>query len=599
MSHQSSEAAAAELTAEILAGRKSVSDVLGPIHAGERTLGLNPDIQMRRGGKEYVPCAPAAAVSPADEANEFLVKHVGPLDRPNPEPSDDYDLVVVGAGVAGLLSSIMGKALGKRVAMVERHYMGGDCLNVGCFPSKALIACARRAHEVRTAAEYGVHLGGGAEVTVDFPFIMQRMRKLRSEIAPHDSVDRYQRDFNEHVFLGDAEFESGKRVVVTRTLPDGSKTTTTLKYKKAMVATGGSARVPSIPGFLEVPHLTNMTLFNLEELPPRIVLIGAGPIGIEMAQTMARFGSKVIILEYNTQILVREDPDAAECVQQYLADHEPNLEMKLSVAIDKVSVVRSAQPGEGVRTKGPWDAYSVEIRHKDGRVETVAADAVLNATGRVPNVFGIGLEKAGVEYDTQTGVHVDDFFKTTNDDIYACGDVASPFKFTHAADWQARTAIRNMFLGVHETQANLLTPWCTYTEPEISHVGKYESELEKSGVEFTTYKRMLKDVDRCKCEGVTEGFVKITCAKGTDKILGATIVGPNAGDLISELTVCMTSGVGVSTLAGIIHPYPTTAEALRQCAAQYWQQGNLKTPLNNEVIRLLLAEKERQESAAA
>eukprot|EP01059_Diplonema_ambulator_P019767 TRINITY_DN33416_c0_g1_i1.p1 TRINITY_DN33416_c0_g1~~TRINITY_DN33416_c0_g1_i1.p1 ORF type:complete len:596 (+),score=128.99 TRINITY_DN33416_c0_g1_i1:67-1854(+) len=568
------EDAAAQLVKDILAGERSIGEVLGPIHAGSTTMGLNADIKIPAGGKAEVPVAEHADLLPDDEHNRFLVSHVGPKDRAHPEVSDEYDLLVVGAGVAGLLSSIMAKALGQRVCLVEQHYMGGDCLNVGCFPSKCLIACGRRAREIRTSSELGISISPDA-VKVDFPFIMERMRKLRAAIGPHDGVERYTRDFCESIFIGKAEFTSPHTAKVSGVPKE-------IKFKHAMIATGGSAGIPPVPGLAAIPHLTNNTFFNLTELPPRMVLIGAGPIGIEMAQTMAQLGSQVTVLEAAPQLLPREDPDAAKCLQESLAT-EPNLTIVTSCKILKVS-----GDVQDLATCAPWGLYKVEL---DGGV-VIECEALLNATGRVPNVHGLGLDKAGVEYDTRQGVQVDDHFKTTADHIYACGDVASPFKFTHAADWQARTAIRNMFLGLKESSANLLTPWCTYTTPEIAHVGKYESELTEKCIPFISYTRKLADVDRCKCEGVTEGFVKITCRAGTDKILGATIVGPSAGDLISEITVCMTAGMGLSTLAGIIHPYPTTAEAIRQCAAIYWQSGNLKTHVNDEAIRLLLADRE-------
>ncbi|KAJ9441639.1 Dihydrolipoyl dehydrogenase [Diplonema papillatum] len=594
MSQESCEAAALEVVKQVLSGKTPIGDILGPLHAGPSTMAMNPCITVPPGDKRPVATASTAPVAPMDEFNKELVRETGPhTTRQNPTPKAEYDLVVIGAGVAGLLSSIMAKSLGKRVAMVERHYMGGDCLNVGCFPSKALIACAKRVHQIKTAGDFGVEIGG--PIAVNFPFIMERMRKLRASIAPHDGVARYERDFNEHIFLGQAKFAGNKAIEVIA--QDGS--VSVLHFKKAMIATGGSAFVPPIRGIQTAPCLTNNTFFNLESLPPRLALIGAGPIGIEMAQTMARLGCKVTILETFHQILRREDPDAACVLQDSFIQHEENLSLKLGVSIESISMVAAdgreisstSLPLTAPVDDGAWDAYTITLKHSDGSVESIAVDAVLNATGRVPNVTDLGLDIVGVDYDTSSGVHTDDFFKTTNEDIYACGDVASPFKFTHAADWHARTAIRNMFLGLTESKDNVLVPWCTYTDPEIAHVGKYESELSLSGVEFVTYKRNFKDVDRCKCDGITDGFVKLTCLKGSDKIIGCTIVGPNAGDLISEVTVAITNNMGLSKLAGTIHPYPTTAEAIRQCAAIYWQAGNLKTPVNQQVVTLLLEQK--------
>jgi len=340
-------------------------------------------------------------------------------------------------------------------------------------------------------------------------------------------------------------------------------------FDKCMVATGASAAVVPVPGLKDVPHLTNGNFFNLEELPPRACLIGAGPIGIEMAQTLHRFGCQVTIFEVMPQLLPREDPDAAACVTEALL--EDGVAVHYSVKIVGVALKR-----EGSLVKAPFALYGVTVVLASGETTEFECEALLNATGRVPNVWGLGLDAAGVEWDTRCGVHIDDFFKTKNPNIYSAGDCASPYKFTHAADWQARCAVRNMFLDAKSKHSDLLVPWCTYTDPEIAHVGLYEKELDTAGTAYDTYMRPLDAVDRCKCEGVTRGFVKISCAKGGDKILGATIVGPMAGDLISEITVCMQNGIGVGSIAGVMHPYPTTAEAIRQCAAQYWQTGKLR-----------------------
>jgi len=404
---------------------------------------------------------------------------------------------------------------------------------------------------------------------------------LRASIAPHDGVDRYCRDFCDDIFLGNASFNGPDSVMV-----EGMDAP--IFFDKAMVATGASAAVPPVPGLRSVPHLTNNDFFNLEELPPRMCLIGAGPIGIEMAQTMARFGSDVTIFEIAPQLLPREDPDAAECLREQLEDE---MSIHYSVKINNMEYEPCEGAPEGKAcTKGPWGVYKVSVTLSDGTDAVFECEAVLNATGRVPNVCNLGLEEVGVEFDNRQGVHIDECFQSTNPNIYACGDCASPFKFTHAADWQARTAIRNMFLGTKEKHANILTPWCTYTEPEIAHVGLYEKEMDDRGIKYVTYKRDLKDVDRCKCEGVKAGFVKISALEGTDEILGATIVGPNAGDMISEITICMQHNIGLSSLAGTIHPYPTSAEAVRQCAAQFWQRGGLKTPANLRVVQMLLEE---------
>uniref|UniRef100_A0A7S2UXV1 Mercuric reductase n=1 Tax=Fibrocapsa japonica TaxID=94617 RepID=A0A7S2UXV1_9STRA len=567
------EAEALHILEDLKNGKKSISDLLGPLY-GDREL--TPTINLRPGTTAEVPVAPEAHVSPMDEHNTHLVDNVHPPTYENPEPREDYDLVVIGAGVSGLLSVIMGKALGKRCAMIEKQYMGGDCLNIGCVPSKALISCARRFNEVKNSAEFGVILPEG-EVRIDFGHVMARMRKIRASISEHDSVARYARDFCEHIFLGHARFTGDHSIEVAGK---------TLNFKKAMIATGASASIVPIPGLKDTPHLTNANFFNLTELPPRLSVIGCGPIGLEMAQSLQRFGCQVTCFEAMPQLLPKEDKDAALLLKESL--EKDGLVIKLGCKIKRVERVGE---GEVPSYCAPWNIYRM-VLDVDGQEEVYESEALLNATGRTPNVFDLGLEVVGVDYDNRRGVLIDECFKTTNPDIYSCGDCSTAYKFTHSADFQARLAIRNMFLGDNNRLSQLLIPWATYTEPEVGHVGLYEYELDERGIEYETYKRELAAVDRCKCDGVTEGFVKISVKKGTDEILGATIVGPNAGDFISELTVCIQCNIGCKTLAGIIHPYPTTAESIRQCAAQY--NKNIRTPAVNKALEMLLEQQEKK-----
>mmetsp|Transcript_26164 Transcript_26164/g.34389 ORF Transcript_26164/g.34389 Transcript_26164/m.34389 type:complete len:580 (+) Transcript_26164:167-1906(+) len=567
------EAEALQILQQLRDGTKTISDLLGPLYG---TRDLTTDIKIRPGTKDASPSAPEANVYPMDDHNTKLVNNVHPPDYMNPEPLDKYDLVVLGAGVSGLLSVIMGSALGKKCALIEKHYMGGDCLNIGCVPSKALISCARKFHEVLHCSKFGVRLPPG-EVSVDFGFVMERMREIRANISEHDSVARYSRDFCEHVFLGHAQFTSNNTVEVAGK---------TLVFEKAMIATGASAAIVPIPGLPETEHLTNSNFFNLTELPPRISIIGCGPIGLEMAQSLKRFGSDVTCFEAFPQLLPREDQDAAVCLKEAL--EKDGLKIKLGAKIKRVEC-----SDEGGLYHAPWRTFKV-VLDVNGEEEVYESEALLNATGRAPNVHGIGLDVVGVEYDNKAGVHIDEFFKTTNPKIYATGDVATPYKFTHSADFMARIAIRNMFLGDDNKLSQLIIPWATYTEPEVAHVGLYEYELDQKGVEYESFKRELAAVDRCKCEGVTEGFVKITVKKGTDEILGATIVGPNAGDMISELTVCIQCDIGAGKLAGVIHPYPTTAEAIRQCAAQY--NKYYRTPAVNRALEMIMKEQDEKEA---
>lgn len=498
--------------------------------------------------------------NPHDEHNSLLQSHVHPQDYSNPQ-SQDYDVVVIGAGVSGLISVIIGAWLGKKCALIEKHAMGGDCLNTGCVPSKALISSAKAFHDIKNVHKFGIQLPQG-NPTVDFGFVMCRMREIRARISHHDSVQRYAREFCD-VFIGEAKFVGDSTVEVV----GDDSSVRSLRFKKAMIATGASAYMPPElmptlftssyegPGS-NIPVLTSQSFFNLTELPPRLLVVGCGPIGLELAQSMARLGSKVVCFERGAVLLPREDPDAAQVLQKQLLDD--GVELVFNCQIVKLEVM-----SDGGVYSAPWRSYALTVM-VDGDLRLYHGDSILNATGRVPNVVGLGLEKESVEWDNRQGILVDEYFQTSNSNIYSCGDcTGSPFKFTHSADFQARMAVRNMFLGNTHKSSDLLIPWCTYTDPEIAHVGKYESELVATGVEHESFVKQLKDVDRCMCDGVSDGFVKITIDSTSCKIIGATVCGPHAGDMISELTVCIQNGLRAQDLSGTIHPYPTTQEATR------------------------------------
>jgi pyruvate/2-oxoglutarate dehydrogenase complex dihydrolipoamide dehydrogenase (E3) component len=479
-------------------------------------------------------------VAPWDKHNQDLVSHVRPHDWKNPKPASRYNLVVIGAGTAGLVSAAGAAGLGAKVALVERHMMGGDCLNVGCVPSKALISAARAAAAVREAGEYGVHVPDG--VKIEFGQAMERMRRLRASIAPHDSARRFS-ELGIDVFIGNGRFIDSNTVEV------GGET---LSFKKAVIATGARAAAPPIEGLEQVSYLTNETIFSLTELPKRLAVIGAGPIGCEMAQAFARFGSEVCVVETMHGILPREDQDASGIVLD-------------SLLKDGVKLLCC---GKALKlTKADGNKIRFTVQSHDKRYDE-SVDQLLVAVGRAPNVEGLGLEEAGVAY-TKKGVQVNDRLQTTNPSIYAAGDICSPYQFTHAADFMARIVIRNaLFFG--RSRASALTiPWCTYTEPEIAHVGLYDKQAREQGIEVETFTRQLRDVDRSILEGRTNGLVRVHVRKGTDKIIGATIVAATAGDMIAELTMAMTHGLGLKQIASTIHPYPTRAEAIRQVADAY------------------------------
>ena len=496
-------------------------------------------------------------LQPDDAHNRRLRFQVHPPDWVNPTPAPRYNLVVIGGGTAGLVTAVGAAGLGAKVALVERHLLGGDCLNYGCVPSKSLIASARAAAACRDAANYGIVLNCG--VQVDFAAVMERLRKIRADISPHDGAERL-RKAGVDVFLGDGRFTSADAIEV-----GGS----TLKFAKAVIATGARAAVPEVPGLKQAGFFTNETIFTLTELPKRIAVIGGGPIGCELAQAFARLGSRVTLFHSKEHILDREDADAAAIVQT-------------SLQRDGVDLIVGARL-EGVVTS----AAGKSIRYSGASSGTVECDAILVSTGRQPNVENLGLEAAGVRFDPRKGVEVDDRLRTSQPRIFACGDVCSGLKFTHAADFMARTVIQNALFKGRKKFSRVTIPWCTYTEPEIAHVGLGEQGARERGIEVDTYTKQFADVDRAKTDGTSEGFVKIFTAKGKGTILGATIVGDHAGDLISEISVAMAGGVSLGSLAGVVHPYPTRAEAIRQCGDAY--NRTRFTPLVASLFRRWLA----------
>jgi len=500
---------------------------------------------------------PKYPIAPDDAANRELLQNVHPADWRNPEPRPRYHLVVVGGGTAGLVSAAGAAGLGARVALVERHLLGGDCLNVGCVPSKGVIRAARAWHTARTGAERFGAPAADAGAEGDFAAAMERMRRLRASLSGHDGARRF-RDLGVDVFLGDGRFVSPSEVEVT-----GSSGTARLAFRRAVVATGARAAVPPIPGLAEAGYLTNETLFNLTALPARLVVLGPGPIGCEMAQAFARFGSRVTLVGRGRQLLPREDADAAAVVGR-------------AMTADGVELALGWQP-VAVRREGAGRVVVLASCDDAESTREVAADEILVATGRAPNVDGLGLDAAGVRHSAK-GVEVDDRLRTSNRRIYACGDVASRFQFTHMADAQARIVIQNALfalgpLGSARASA-LVVPWCTFTAPEIAHVGMYEADARAKGIAVESLTVPLAEVDRAVLEGDDEGFLRIHLKKGTDEILGATLVAERAGDMIAELCLAMTKRIGLGAIASVVHPYPTEAEVIKK-AADLWRRGRL------------------------
>ncbi|BAZ67810.1 MAG: mercuric reductase [Pelatocladus maniniholoensis HA4357-MV3] len=501
-------------------------------------------------------------IRPLDEYNQRLVSYVHPPDWMNPKPADCYDLVVIGAGTAGLVvaAGAAGLGLGLKVALIEKHLMGGDCLNVGCVPSKCVIRSARVVGEMWKARNFGVNIP--QHIDVDFPAVMERMRKLRAGISHHDSAERFQK-LGVDVFLGSASFSNNNTVVV------GDKT---LNFKKAVIATGARAARLSILGIEEAGYLTNETVFSLTQRPRRLAVIGGGPIGCELAQAFRRLGCEVVLFHRGSHILNKEDADAAEIVQNVFI--KEGIRLVLNCQMQRVE-----KTGEGKKLY-----FSC-----DGQEDCVTVDEILAGAGRVPNVEGLNLETVGVEYDQQRGVMVNDYLQTTNPKIYAAGDICMDWKFTHAADAAARIVIKNTLfspfgLGRYKL-SNLVMPWVTYTDPEIAHVGMYEQQAQEKGIDVNTIKIPFSSVDRAIADGEEDGFVKILHKKGSDQIIGATIVARHGGEMISEVTTAIVNKIGLSKMSSVIHPYPTQAEGIKKAADAY--RRTLLTPNTKRFLGLL------------
>jgi pyruvate/2-oxoglutarate dehydrogenase complex dihydrolipoamide dehydrogenase (E3) component len=490
----------------------------------------------------------AVALPPYDAHNARLVAAVAPREWQNPAPKDRYHLVIIGAGTAGLVTAAIASGLGARVALVERHLFGGDCLNVGCVPSKALIRAARAWHEARhAAASFG---GPPVADDGDFGAVMTRLRRLRADISPVDGVERF-RSLGVDVFLGSAAFTGPDAIAV-----NGQS----LRFRRAVVATGARAAVPPIPGLSDTPFDTNDTIFGLTERPPRLIVIGGGPIGVELAQAFARLGSQVTIVHAEAQLLPREHADAAALVTQSLVADGVRV-------LNGARITRVEHTAEGA----PHPGFSVYI-DSDGGAECLQGDRLLVATGRTPNIDGLGLDTAGIA-TTPKGITVDAQLRTSNRQVFAIGDVSSALQFTHVADAQARLVVANaLFFGIGGGRADrLVVPRVTYSDPEVAHVGVTAAEAARDGMATERVRVELAHNDRARLDGASDGFLEVHLAAGSDRIVGATLVASHAGEMIGEMAVAITNRIGLGRIGRTIHPYPTQAEVFRR-AADAWRR---------------------------
>ncbi len=471
------------------------------------------------------------------EAGQRWLDNVRPADWKNPKPANTYNLIVIGAGTAGLVSAIGAAGLGAKVALVEKHRMGGDCLNTGCVPSKALIQAAHVAEVIRRADAYGIKTP--TEPVVDFGRVMERVRKLRAQLSWNDSAARAT-GLGVDVFFGNAAFQDAHTVVV-----DGAR----LVGKQIVIATGTRAMVPALSGLTDAGFLTNENVFELTVRPRRLAVIGGGPLGCELAQAFQRLGSHVTLFQQTARLLDREDAEAASTVQQALSAE--GVQCVLSAALHEV-VSHGAEK-------------SLHYRIGD-QEHSVAVDTILLGTGRVPNIEGLNLDAAGVEYRQGVGITVNEYLQTTQPHIYAAGDICSSLRFTHAAESMARTVVRNALFPGRQRWPSAGIPRCTYTDPEIAQVGATEAELKAAKQPHHAITRTWDELDRAVIEGQTQGFVKALIQPKTERVLGVTLVGAGVGNLMGEAALAFRKGMRLSELAEVIHPYPTRGDILRQTA---------------------------------
>jgi pyruvate/2-oxoglutarate dehydrogenase complex dihydrolipoamide dehydrogenase (E3) component len=485
---------------------------------------------------------PSPTLLPDDVHNRTLVERAHPDAWKNPEPAGRYTLVAIGGGTAGLVSAVGAAGLGAKVAIVERHLMGGDCLNYGCVPSKALIRTARAVADVRKAHQLGVRVGSAE---VDFEAAMTRLRRLRAELVTKDSVARLS-SLGIDVFLGHARFVAPDAIAVGESR---------LQFARAVIATGSRFMAPQIPGLAASGYLTHETIFSLTALPARLAIIGAGSIGCELAQAFSRLGSRVTLIDRDLRLLPREDPDVSAL-------------LRATFEREGIRVVLDAQVARVDRESGSGVRLVIRGGTQD---EVLRTDALLVTGGRSPNVDGLDLQRAGIRSD-ERGLVVNDRLRTSNPRVWAAGDVASSFKFTHAADATARLALRNALFFGRKRMSSLVIPRATYTDPEVAHIGiSADDAARRNGVR--TFTEPLTSVDRAVIDGVPDGFARIH-ADRRGRILGATVVASHAGDLIAEIGLAMGVGASMGALARTVHPYPTQSEVWK-ALADAWNRARV------------------------
>ncbi len=464
----------------------------------------------------------------------------------------DYNLVVIGAGSAGLVSAYIAAAVKAKVALIEKHKMGGDCLNTGCVPSKALIRSAKFLNDGRRADQFGF-----IRTTTEFDFsaVMQRVRRIVKEIEPHDSIERYTR-LGVECLQGEAKLLSPYQVEVNGRI---------LTTRSIIIASGASPFIPPLPGLDRIDYLTSENLWDLQELPQRLIVLGGGPIGCEMTQAFARFGSTVTQVEMAERLMIREDPEVSAFISERFE-------------------------GEGARVLTGHRAKEIRLNDTEkslvceyqGREVVIPFDAILIAVGRKANVTGFGLEEIGVQIGDSGTIASDPLLRTNVPNIYCAGDVAGPYQFTHTASHQAwYAAINALFSPLKTFRADYrIIPWVTFTDPEVARVGLNEEETRNQGIDFEVTRYPLSELDRAITDGENQGFIKVITPRGKDRILGATVVGPHAGETLAEFTLAMKHGIGLNKILATIHPYPTLTEG-NKALAGLWRKNHAPEKLLN------------------
>jgi pyruvate/2-oxoglutarate dehydrogenase complex dihydrolipoamide dehydrogenase (E3) component len=497
-----------------------------------------------------------ASADPAVDANEQeLLANVSPADWVNPTPPGVYHLLIIGAGPGGMAAARAAAARGVKVALIESHRLGGGSLSYGCVPSKALIRTARAYADMRDAPSFGA--APPASIEVDFQMAMERLRRIRARISRVDSAARLIAEGID-LYFGAAHFVGADAVEV-----EGVR----LRFKKALIATGSKSIVPDIPGLTEVGYLTNESVFDLTAAPRSLLVIGGGPLGCELAQAFSRLGVRTIIAHDAPLFLPKEERDAAQMMSDALA--RDGVEIHLN--------------SEAVSARMEHGCKHVELVN-DGQITHIDVDEILTGIGHLPAVHALRLEAAGVAYDPEAGVHVDDFLRTSNPRIYAAGDVCLEHKYSNMAVASACVAVQNALYFGRKRMSVLTIPWCTYTDPEIAHVGLSVRQARERRIPVKTFTVPMHDNDRAITDGEENGVVKIHVRDGTDTILGATIVARDAGEMINGISLAIVAGLGLGTLATAIHAHPTQGEAIKMAGEAY-----LRTRRPSALTRLLRA----------